>query len=154
MKNKKAVSEMISYVLLIVIAVVLSVMVYAYIKVYIPKSQPTCQEDISLILNDYSCNISRAQLFVSITNKGLFKVDGAYIRLGNSQFKKQVNEDNFYFYEGNTTGLNPGSTYPRSYKISDFASGSYNLEIVPIDFMENKVIICEKAVISQPIECS
>jgi len=152
MVNKKAVSEMISYVLLIVIAVVLSVMVYAYIKVYIPKSQPSCQEDISLILNDYLCNISKNQLFVSLTNKGLFKVDGAYIRLGNSSLKKQLNEKDFYFYEKDSIGLNPGNTYFRSYKI-DFARGSYNLEIVPIDIVENKVVVCEKSIISQPIEC-
>jgi len=152
MKNKKALSEMISYVLLIVIAVVLSVIVYAYIKVYIPKSKPSCQEDISLILNDYLCNVSKGQLFVSLTNKGLFKVDGAYIRLGNSSIKRQVNENSFYFYEKDAIGLNPGNTYSRSYKIN-FARGSYNLEIVPIDIVENKVVVCEKAVISQPIEC-
>ncbi|MCX8158734.1 MAG: hypothetical protein N3D20_00330 [Candidatus Pacearchaeota archaeon] len=155
MQNKKAISEMISYVLLIVIAVVMSVMVYAYIKVYLPKSQPSCQEEINLILNNYVCDIQKGILHLSLTNKGLFKVKGAYIRIGNSTSKTTLNEANQYFYEGSSVGLSPGNTYSRPFKIPtrNFPPGSYNLEIVPIDVINNKAIVCEKAIISQPIEC-
>src|SRR3989338_8510283 len=55
-ENKKAVSEVVSYVLLIVVAISLSIIVYAWIKIQLPKEIIECPEGVSVIIKDYQCN--------------------------------------------------------------------------------------------------
>src|SRR3989338_162195 len=79
--NKKGVSEMVAYVLLIVIAVGLSILVYAYIKLYASGgTTQECKSDINLVIQDYTCE--NGQLVLTLVNKGLFDIDAAYVRLG------------------------------------------------------------------------
>src|SRR3972149_7833470 len=76
--NKKALSEIVGYTILIVIAISLSVLVYAFLKTYIPKEAVSCEEDLNLIVQDYSCSTS-GELKITIKNKGLFKADAVYV---------------------------------------------------------------------------
>lgn len=83
-KNKKAVSEIVSYVLLIVIAISLSVGVYSFMKFYVPKedaSTEKCFNDIALSIVDYSC--SAKTIYLLLENKGLFNVKGFIIKGSN-----------------------------------------------------------------------
>jgi len=84
-KNKKAVSDMVSYVLLIVIALSLAVGVYSFMKFYIPKDKETCSEDVSLYIEDYKCYLDtnpnpRKIIELTIKNKGLFNITGFVIK--------------------------------------------------------------------------
>ena len=80
-KNKKAVSLMISYVLLIVIGMSLAIIVYEYIIiVVIIEPTPTCPETLSLIIQEYSCNAGAKKITIEVKNKGLFNISGYEIR--------------------------------------------------------------------------
>jgi len=56
-KNKKAVSLMLSYVLLIVIAISVAIGVYAWLKFVAEGTEglEKCPADVSLIIQNYEC---------------------------------------------------------------------------------------------------
>ncbi len=158
--NKKAVSEVVGYTLLIIIALGLSVMVYAFLKVYLPKETLQCEEDTALIVQDAACSFSStySELNVTLINKGLFKVDAAYIRLGNlsQKVKAQINKNHTELYGANNAiGLNPGEYFSTSYDVTFAVSiaGSYILEVQPAVYQGRRIVLCDKAIITQPIEC-
>lgn len=160
-KNKKALSEIVGYTLLIVIALGMAAGVYSFLKVYIPKEKPDCGEDIRLTIEDYSCTAS-GNVMVTIRNSGLFRADAAFIRLGpqNAKIKTQLNmgEDIYLSQpDSNTTGLDPGRSFSKEYPVSSVTkgiSGPYVLEVQPAVVKNRVLTLCEKAIISQTIECS
>jgi len=82
MKNKKAVSTMVSYVLLIVIALGLASGVFAWLKFYAtpPTDEGLCPKDVALTIKDYSCDTDEDTLTLKIENKGLFSIEGFFIK--------------------------------------------------------------------------
>ena len=52
--DRKGVSIMIGYVLLISIAVALSTAVFFYLKLYLPDEKPDCYQDINLVIEGVS----------------------------------------------------------------------------------------------------
>lgn len=85
MKSKKAVSEMVGYVLLIVIAISVSILVYAFLS-SLPWIKPeACPDDTSLMIEDYSCY---GKIFnLTVKNNGLHSLDGFYIHISNDTKK-------------------------------------------------------------------
>jgi hypothetical protein len=84
LKSKRALSEIVSYVLIIVIAISLAAGVYVWLKVYIPSKQAdTCPKEASLFINDYSCSTSQKILTLKIENSGMFNIDGFFIKATN-----------------------------------------------------------------------
>jgi FlaG/FlaF family flagellin (archaellin) len=163
--NKKAVSEVVGYTLLIIIALGLSVMVYSFLKVYLPKETAQCEEDITLIVQEAACSYSPSptgsELNITLINKGLFKVDSAYIRLGNltQKVKTQINKNHTELYGqsgiNNVVGLNPGEKFSTTYNATSAVprAGSYVLEIQPAVYQGRRIVLCDRAIITQPIEC-
>lgn len=162
-KNKKAVSEIVSYVFLIIIAIGLSIGVFAYLKIYVPKDQVTCDKEVSLIVSSYSCTISgsKINLAFNLTNNGLFNVSGAFLRFDETG-KKVKNSLNtiprFQTSTGELFQLAPGETYETKY---DPAAKSgitkYDLEVEPIILggkSGQEVALCNKAIIVQTLDCS
>ena len=161
MMQKKGVSEIVGYVLLIVIALALSVFVYSYLKLYTPKDAIECPVDISLVVTDYKC--SGEQLNLTLMNKGLFKVYGAYVRFGaeNKTVLKSLTASNdslFYFIEGNQPGLLPGNKTIRSYSLNririDTSPATFAVEVQPAIYdKKNRVVACNNAVVTRTIHC-
>lgn len=153
--NKKAISEIVGYSILIVIAVSLSVLVYSFLRLYIPKDRVTCEEDVKLTIQYYACNLSKGVLNLTITNKGLFKADTAYIRFGNEDQKIKTRIDNLSL-SGELSGLDPTKSFSSTYNVSGFMiSGhhDYGLELQPAIIVDKQIIVCENAIITQPIQC-
>ena len=73
MKGKKAVSLMISYVLLIVIAIVMSIIVFSYLKT-VANVKPVidCKSGTSIFIEDYKCGQGKIKL--TLKNNGLFNI--------------------------------------------------------------------------------
>ena len=80
MQNKKALSEIIAYVLLIVISLSLASGVFIWLKAYVPTTEKEkCSEDISLIVKAYSCDTALKRINLTIENKGMFNANGFFI---------------------------------------------------------------------------
>lgn len=155
--NKKALSEIVSYTLLIVIAIAISILVFSYIKFIIPKYQtPECPEQVYLSINEPACSLSQKTLNFSITNRGNFNIDGFYVRLredGRSVKNSFEHLENQFFDSG---GIKPGTKEFFSYsKISlNSLQSDYNLEIQPTLFnSNNELITCTDGIIKVKVVC-
>lgn len=161
--NKKGVSEMIGYVILIAIAVSISIAVFFYLKLYLPDERPECDVDIRLTMDSVSCvwssptNPSFVNINLNITNRGLFKVEGAYIKIGDYDraFREDLNADLTLISgcNGNTGFLNPGEKFCKTYTYSPVPTGVQEISVQPVVWIENKPILCPEAVVSKTIAC-
>jgi len=80
--GKKAVSEMVTYILLIAVAISMAGLVYGWLKFYVQKPFPeeSCPE-VSLAIIDYNC--TGKVLNMTIQNRGRFDVDGYTMKINN-----------------------------------------------------------------------
>ncbi len=163
--NKKGVSEIVSHVLLIVIAIGIATLVYAFLQAYVPKEKPECKEGISLIIENATCTNSAGQNILKLTleNKGLFKVDKAFIRISKEgrQVKADVPNQNplQLLNKAGAAGINPEeSTSTLNFPLpADYdALGSYILEVQPAHFTKeiNKDSLALCPSITEKITCA
>ncbi len=162
-KDKKGVSIMLGYVLLIVLAISLSIAVYAYLKYYLPSDRVVCQDDVILSIESASCTGNNVT--VTIKNRGLFTADGAFIRFGdeNRIFRELLNErpNGDPVFDGTLGpggfGLTPGEEWTRKFSFDEGAFESDQnkiLEIQPFVYEDNQAALCEKAVVRRTLICS
>lgn len=156
-RNKKGISVMVGYVLLIIIAVALAAGVFTFLRTFIPKEKPECPEEIHLVIQDYVC--SSGALNLTFSNKGLFTVDGVYVRAGLQEKKVRTplndpdaqgeERDKFYI------DLVPGNKTTRTYVSNQFITpGEYIVEVEPgVYSEEGPWAICERALVIQTIQC-
>lgn len=169
--EKRGISEVISYTLLILIAVILSIIAFAFLKLYVPKNKPECKAGISLMLEDVECIVSAdvaKRLFtITLQNTGTFKVDKAYVRIGqpNRKFKYDVGsillgKNPHPLFIGTEKGLNPGKSLKLNLDIENpsinpIAEGTYILEVQPAHYTKaediNSLALCPP--ITETITC-
>src|SRR3989344_2672324 len=128
--NKHAVSEMLSYVLVLIIVIGLSVAVYAYLQLQTPKHRLTCGGDVLISIDpaETTCTIlngGAVELTTLLENRGKRGVTGAYIRLGSptEKVRSLVNEGKVFFGfvpESQSSMLLPGDTFRYSVTLPIF----------------------------------
>ncbi len=89
-KNKRGLSAVIAYILLISMAIALSTMVYNWLRFYVEVDEvQQCPEGVSIAINDYDCSYSLQQFNVTLKNRGLRTFNGftltVHDRLGATQ---------------------------------------------------------------------
>lgn len=157
LRQDKGVSIMIGYVLLVVIAVALATLVFTFMKVYVPTNQPVCPDNIALSIEELSCQNGAVR--IQMMNRGLFSLDGAYIRIGEPgrEYRTLLNADNVRFFDYfDEKGLPPSALWPKggepmNYDYSE--TGTRIVEIEPALFVNDEWVLCNKAIIKQEIEC-
>ena|SRR3989338_2583294 len=165
--NKRAVSEMLSYVLVLIIVIGLSVAVYSYLQLQAPKTRASCGNDVLLIVDpaDTTCvimNNGDVQITALLENRGKRGISGAYIRIGppGTSIRTLLNEEDIFFSfipESQSSELFPGKTFRYMATLVDFdfvAEGTNFLEVQPILGEPNNVVICEEATLAQKIQCT
>jgi uncharacterized membrane protein len=145
-EDKRALSNLIAYVLLISITISLSVMVYGWLQFYVEgEDVEECPSNVNIVIDSYECDADSKVLSVSLKNRGLFKIDGYVLRYHNRT------DAEFGFYVLNDTGiaLNPGEGVEESYSFS----GAY-ITLVDVQpfMMDGDKVSCE-AYASQKIVC-
>jgi len=164
-QNKRGVSEMVSYILLIVGALGLSILVYNYLKDFTPKGQTECGEEVSIAIRGYACTSSPEKLTISLHNNGKFNIPDFYVKIGkpNSQIRCPINEID----EGGKS-FKPGAVYEFESTLDKVvistkcnieffnANGKYILEIQPViaDKKSGHWAVCEDAIVTQEITCN
>ncbi len=88
-KNKKAISPMIGYILLISAAIFMSVIVYAWLKTYVPRAALECPDTTSIFVKDYVCDLNN-ELTLTIMNNGNFNIAGYFVRVANSSSEQEL----------------------------------------------------------------
>jgi hypothetical protein len=176
LKNKKGVSILIGYVLLIVIVLSGSVVIYQYMKSFVPQNEAECDVDVNLIVRSYTCDAISKTLVLTIQNKGLFNVPAMNLRasdveggelatkvLGlNGSFSSDCNipisarpEYNILSSAGSGF-LKPGREANCKYNYgSVFPSSDIKfIEITPFIIKDDNPIICPNSGIKEIIICS
>ena len=154
LKRKKAVSEIVSYSLLMIILVSLAVLVFVFLKLYVPKYQiPECPNDVNIVITDASCVGDK--LSFEISNRGLFTIDAVYVRLHppGKEIKSIVNPDEELW----DVPIKPGETIGTDtlLTLNGAVEGDHTLNIQPaIRNEKNQLAVCENAIVTKVITCT
>ncbi len=159
-KKKKALSNIIAYVLLISISLSLSVIVYNWLKFYVSEDDvETCSDGVNVIIENYECyqfnktTNKSGWLKVILKNKGLFTVDGYILRVHD----RPDASFGFYVFDDVGAPIAPGREYNATYYFNENIIDGYELSDVTLveiqPFITNKDNINCQSYSSQKIKC-
>jgi len=179
MKNKKALSVMVGYILLITFGIVLSIIVYTYLKTYLPKEFPKCPEGVSLFIEELNCTQNSTsenfELNLTLKNNGKFNLAGYFIHATNESSQeiatidlsqKVVQKTPVPAIVGNSviftkTSEDVNFLKPNNQVTHYFINITQNLsqiEIIPIRYetktANSKLASCGDAIILEKVACS
>lgn len=169
-KNKKGLSEMISYVLLIAIAIGISTGVFVWLK-SMANVNPVvdCEEGTSVLMEDYSCRCDNQNLCLitmDIKNNGRFNVSGIILTISIDSkeptqylIQKEDQKKTFAGYQFFIPPLNPGSTQKAEFlniiaKDDSVINKITSIKIQPIIYVKKSRVVCKNSIIKQQIDCS
>ena len=153
--NKKALSEIVAYVLLITISIALAILVYNWLRFYTNQGQDIqCPSDVSLMIveYDYACNSNT--LNITLRNKGLFTADGFVLRASDKQNSKigiyNLNKTGSQIKTGNQENY----LFPTSQDVDGktISNSLTYIEIQPFIQENRKQVLCSK-ISSQTLNC-
>lgn len=156
--NKRGVSEIIGYILLVSTGLALSAMVYAWLLFFIPPLEKSeCPDGLSLSIRNATCDSGRRELNFSVKNNGLFSIDGIVIKVND---KPSSNIGVFKVGE-ELTEIAPGEEFvPLPYDYSDLVSTTSLssaltlLELQPmVKDVDGKFMYC-KPMVKEVLQCS
>ena len=159
--NKRAVSEVVAYVLLIVISLSIAGMIYAWLRFYVPGQEQKCPDNVAIVIKEHLCTIEK-NINITLQNKGLFNLSGFYIYISNETGALPILEPTF------KSSSRPLSNSERGYILfeSPLLPGeefdmvlSYSMnnrieeiEIEPFRWQDKKVVLCRDAIIREKMQ--
>jgi len=180
--NKKGVSEVLGYILLVSFAIVMSFIVYQGLKTYVPAKTLECPDGVSLFIKDVSCTYNstseKYDLELIIKNNGRYNIAGYYIHasenpnqtVATTPLIENLKEVNAYKYN-NAVLLQSYETF-ESGRLENFLNLNeenfaeynnlskkiYSLDLIPIRFQEEenrlRIVGCGKAILREKINCA
>jgi cysteine-rich repeat protein len=172
--NKKGLSIMIGYVLLVVIAIVMSGIVFQWVRTYVPKDVVQCSEDVSIFIEEIVYDCTNGDLDITVKNNGLFSVAGYFIHVTETIDQELATRDlsvNLSTGGRNVSGtvqfkIGENSLNPNEDDVLGFTkvgSEAYNfeghkIEIIPIRYQDDddgkeRVASCGGASVSYELSC-
>jgi hypothetical protein len=169
-RDKKGISIIIGYVLLVTFAIVIGVIVFQWMKTYVPQDQLSCPDGVSIFIDNYNC--SSDILAITFKNNGNFDIGGYFIYATNSPEEElatiDISKNNTQNYSirtpsgvklgliGSKNSLGPNEEEIETYNITG-RSMMYLIQIIPMRWQEeaNKevVVTCKDVRIEKRIEC-
>lgn len=169
--DKRAVSIMVGYVLLVTSAIIMGVVVYQWIRTYVPTEALECPDGVSIFLKEYSYDCSLEELSITLKNNGRFNLAGYFIHATNNsnQTLATIDLSNYtplgegkggtVLFIGTTNSFEP-SDEPiiHTFDLSDSGIGQvYSVEIIPVRFQEEegktRFASCGNAKVEEIINC-
>ena len=167
-RNKKGVSIMIGYVLLVSFVLVMGVVVYQWMKTYIPRASLECPDGVSIFVEDYQC--SADQLTFTLKNNGKFNIGGYFIYATTSVGQELATKDlsqnitlggdalapsGIKIY-GLDNSMKPNAQNSFEYDLVG-VDDVYSVEIIPIRWQEanrkKSIVSCSIAKIRESLDC-
>jgi len=176
--SKKAVSLMVSYILLISIALVVSVGVYAWLRAVANVEPPiTCKDETTVIIESYDCTSGdEGGIDLIIKNNGRFNVKGIILTVGNDSVKTPTTsllnidpkikklEGHHFFVVEDVNGIEVPELAPGESTTASFTNKIKDEKIVDFEYVrtvklqpfvsdeEDNKILCPDAVIRQDLK--
>src|SRR3989344_4781415 len=174
-KNRRGISVMIGYVLLISMMIMMSVIVYQWVKTYVPTDSLECGDGVSLFVKSYIHDCTANTLKLTLKNNGRFDVMGYFIHATTEKDKELATTD-LSSYGGEDDGFVPTIIKPNLENEKTFSFGTmttdtppkcdvvdldprciYSLDITPIKNEiindRSRAVACSDARIKQPLQC-
>lgn len=152
--NKKALSIIIGYVLLIVIVISISLVVYAWMKSYVYVDTEKCPEGVSLIIDSYNCNLTKYMISFTFKNTGRFNLNGLFLKIANTENTlptlSLTDEKGGHFFEQDILKPNEEETVYFDFKKYENIK---KVQIIPIRVEDEKMFLCNNMAYEQKIEC-
>lgn len=182
--NKRGVSEIIGYVLLMAVVITISVIVYQWLKSYVPQEALACPDGVSVAIPELVYNCSANSLNFTLENTGTFSITGYYIKATNSSTQEIATIDLAKYYAGdagfvagsavqfaaNNNTVLPGNIEDIKKNANFFNLNKFtndvkpfpgtiaSIEITPIMYVnyngKKRVASCTSAILDEPIACS
>tara|TARA_Y100000296_G_C5070340_1_gene204574 strand:+ start:171 stop:752 length:582 start_codon:yes stop_codon:yes gene_type:complete len=173
-KNRKGISNVIGYVLLIVITIVISTIVFQWMKTYVPTDPLDCPDSVSVFVKEYNYDCTENKFNLTLKNNGRFDVGGYFIHGTNSTGQKLATIDltrytdlgtggaeteGLVIFNSQNNSFNPNNEINNSFNFSGTSFGQiYSIEIIPIRYQStnnnNRIVSCSNAKIKEEISCS
>ena len=176
-RDKKALSNLVAYTLLIAITLALSVLVYNWLRHYVETDElAECPEGVNIIISDYTCigGQNKGYFTFTVSNKGLFAIDGFRLRIHDREDPEfglySLGDINDFDVDGESKEkLMPGEKVSLRYNFGPSGSlpqGEYLgkvhndlgdmkyitlIEVQPLRFVEGKITACDARAIQHVI---
>ena len=145
--EKRGLSNLIAYVLLISISISLSVVVYNWLGSYVPDfdNLPVCSDNVELMIASYTC-VSGADGFlkVNLLNRGLFGIDGFMLKVHDTPDAEFA----FYPFDDEGVPIDVGGSVDRVYNFNDSninTAGLFELTLLEVRpyLLEDGKVSCQ-----------
>lgn len=153
LNNKRGVSPVIGYILLVSLVIIISLVVYQWVKTYIPREALECPDGVSLFVKEkgYTCDPPGNTLTLTLKNNGRFNISGYFIRSSGNPDLLATDDLSRYANSGagfgrvsfSTAGsqentLAPGKEQAFTFDSisSDFTPTMSFIEIIPVRYEE------------------
>jgi hypothetical protein len=174
MQNKRGISIVIGYVLIIVISIVMSALVYQWLKTYVPKDAAACPDGTSMFIKQTTYDCTTGILTVTVKNNGRFGLDGYFIHASNRSDEKlstidisnnfmgslaliSGSEVRFFLLENGLSPESDSNTNTEIFNVSSYGR-LYKIELIPvrIQIVERKKLVasCTAAKTEEVLSCS
>ena len=172
-KNKKGVSVLIGYVLLVVFVVITSAIVFVWLKTYIPAESLNCPDSVSLFIKEYTLDCDANTLNLTMKNNGRFSYAGFFIHASNESgqevatidFSQYLRENNEIKKLGNSVAyigdgdnpIKPGNESGAVFNFPSTLGNNLSVTLIPIRFQiengRNRLVSCANAKLTQELQC-
>ena len=177
-RNKKGISVMIGYILLISMAIMMSIIVYNWVKTYVPQDSIECDDGVSVFIQGYNYECDKDTLNLNLKNNGRFNIAGYFIHVTTSETQELAVTDLSQFnsvsakkgagsvsYSRDSNPIGAGDTFSDSFNFASLSGCSdsdtgkciYSVEIIPLRQEKiknkNRAVSCTDARIQEPIQC-
>ena len=146
--NKRGVSVLIGYVLLVVFAVIIGAIVFAWLRSYVPGDTLNCPDGTSVFIREASFDDSSNQVRIILKNNGRFDIAGFFIHATNSSAQEVATIDlsnystiddyvlgNSIVYVWGENSISPGDTNTSMFDLSASQIGEpYSVSIIPVRY--------------------
>lgn len=157
--NKRGLSEIVGYVLLIVFAVSMSTIVYTFLKARVPQQTEKCPTDVSVEIMSSSLNQATLSLNIDLRNRGLFSINGISVKLREGSkicavtkatclncTRYQPRSNNILF----SSKMDPTQVKTISLTYADCQKPT-EIEILPMKYMEKGPAFCDSSLIKETL---
>jgi len=172
-KNKRGISIVIGYVLLIAVSIAMSVVVFQWMKTYVPTDSVKCPEGTSLFIKSITYDCVGKTLTLTLQNNGKFGIDGYFIHVSDKPNEElatidisskltaggSISGNSVTFSNTTKNSLSPESLHnvvTSSFNVQSYGT-LYKLEIIPTrqDVISNKkrFVSCGESKVEEQLKC-
>ena len=164
-KNRKGISVMIGYILLITTAIIISTIVFQWAKTYIPTDPIECPDGVSISIKKSIYNCENKELNLTLKNNGRFNIGGYLIHATTSPSQELASESLSEYTElGEGKGaviffpfgnpIKPNNEIKNVFDLNNLSfSQIYSVEIIPILHQDGIRVNCADARIKEKLSC-